>query len=156
MYPWHGLWRLLLFLTRKLLFLWVRTRTLEGQLQRLTTLAGQPVCYVVEYPGMADLAVLEQECIRHGLPRPSAGLVLEGAREWRAVAFLRRSPGRRRKGRPDRLERLAEAVQSGRVRGGGRRPGLGVLGPLAGQGTARSSSSCSRRTGSWSDGCASC
>jgi len=115
MYPWHGFWRLSLFLTRKLLFLWVRTRTLDAQLQRLATLAGRPVCYVLEHPAFADVAVLEQECVRHGLPRPSAGLALEGAREWRAVAYLRRAPRRRPKGRVDRLERLAEAVQSGRV-----------------------------------------
>jgi glycerol-3-phosphate O-acyltransferase len=115
MYPWHGLWRLSLLLTRKLLFLWVRTRTLDSQLQRLSALSGQPTCYVLEQPGIADLAVLEQECIRNRLPRPGAGLSLENLREWRAVAHLRRTPNRRRKQRPGRLERLAEAVQAGRV-----------------------------------------
>jgi glycerol-3-phosphate O-acyltransferase len=115
MYPWHGLWRLALLLTRKLLFLWVRTRTLDGQLQRLAALSGHPVCYVLEHPGMGDLAVLEQECIRNGLPRPSAGLALEGGGEWRAVAYLRKSPGKRRKDGGGRLQRLAEAVNAGRV-----------------------------------------
>jgi glycerol-3-phosphate O-acyltransferase len=115
MYPWHGLWRLALLLTRKLLFLWVRTRTLDGQLQRLKALSDQPVCYVLEQPGMADLAVLEQECLRNGLPRPGAGLAHEGVKEWRAVAYLRGSRGRRRKSRAGRLERLADAVQSGQV-----------------------------------------
>ncbi|NGP52654.1 glycerol-3-phosphate 1-O-acyltransferase PlsB [Thioalkalivibrio sp. XN8] len=115
MYPWHGIWRLSLWLTRKLLFLWVRTRTLETQLERVGALAGTPVCYVLEHPGMADMAVLEQECIRHGLPRPSAGLVLGELREWRAVAYLRRKPRRSRKGKPGRLERLAAAVQAGQV-----------------------------------------
>lgn len=113
MYPWHALWRLALLLTRKLLFLWVRTRTLEAQLQRLAAFAGRPVCYVLEHAAFADLAVLDQECIRNGLPRPSAGLQFEGAREWRAVAYLRRKPRRGR--RSGRLERLAEAVQAGRV-----------------------------------------
>jgi glycerol-3-phosphate O-acyltransferase len=113
MYPWHGLWRLTLLLTRKLLFLWVRTRTLETQLQRLGALADKPICYVLEHAAFADLAVLEQECIRNGLPRPAAGLVIDGAKEWRAVAYLRRGPRRGRK--PGRLERLAEAVQAGRV-----------------------------------------
>ncbi|HRP87134.1 MAG TPA: hypothetical protein PLS34_06405, partial [Gammaproteobacteria bacterium] len=97
MYPWHALWRLALLLTRKLLFLWVRTRKLEAQLQRLKALADQPVCFVLEHPAFADLAVLEQECIRNGLPRPSAGLSFDGTREWRAVAYLRRKPGRRGK-----------------------------------------------------------
>jgi glycerol-3-phosphate O-acyltransferase len=115
MYPWHGLWRLLLLLTRKLLFLWVRTRTLDTQLQRLGGFAGQPICYVLESPGLADLAVLEQECIRNGLPRPGVGLSMAGLREWRAVAYLRRAPRRRARHRPGRLERLAEAVQAGRV-----------------------------------------
>jgi glycerol-3-phosphate O-acyltransferase len=114
MYPWHGLWRLALLLTRKLLFLWVRTRTIDSQLQRLGALAGQPICYVLEHPGMGDMAVLEQECIRHGLPRPSAGLALDTGKEWRAVAFLRASRGRKRK--PARLERLAQAVQASHAR----------------------------------------
>ena len=115
MYPWHGIWRLSLLLTRKLLFLWVRTRTLDPQLERVSSLAGTPVCYVLEHPGMADMAVLEQECIRHGLPRPTAGLSHGELREWRAVAYLRRKPRRSSKGRPGRLERLAAAVQSGQV-----------------------------------------
>jgi glycerol-3-phosphate O-acyltransferase len=113
MYPWHGLWRLALLLTRKLLFLWVRTRTLEAQLQRLEALAGLPVCYVLERPGLADLAVLEQECIRKGLPRPGAGLVTGGIKEWRAVAWLRKTRTRGGKPKPGRLERLATAVQGG-------------------------------------------
>jgi glycerol-3-phosphate O-acyltransferase len=114
MYPWHGLWRLALLLTRKLLFLWVRTRTIDSQLQRLSALVGQPTCYVLEHPGMGDMAVLEQECIRHGLPRPSAGLALDAGKEWRAVAFLRESRGRKRK--PARLERLAQAVQASQAK----------------------------------------
>jgi len=112
MYPWHGLWRLSLLLVRKLLFLWVRTRTLGPQLERLAAMNGHPICYVLEHPGMADVAVLEQECIRNGLPRPSAGLSQDGLKEWRAVAYLRRTP-RRRKGRSSRLERLAESVHAG-------------------------------------------
>jgi hypothetical protein len=59
MYPWHGLWRLSLLLSRKLLFLWVRTRTLDAQLERLKALSDKPVCYVLEHPGLADMAVLE-------------------------------------------------------------------------------------------------
>ena len=114
MYPWHGFWRLALLLTRKLLFLWVRTRTIDSQLQRLSALAGQPICYVLEHPGMGDMAVLEQECIRHGLPRPSAGLALDTGKEWRAVAFLRAS--RSRTPKPGRLERLAQAVQAGHAK----------------------------------------
>ncbi|NHA13411.1 glycerol-3-phosphate 1-O-acyltransferase PlsB [Thioalkalivibrio sp. XN279] len=115
MYPWHGLWRLSLWLSRKLLFLWVRTRTLDAQLERLKALADKPLCYVLEHPGLADMAVLEQECIRHGLPRPGDGLAQGGLKEWRAVAYLRRKPRRSRKGRPGRLERLAAAVQAGQV-----------------------------------------
>ncbi len=115
MYPWHGLWRIALLLIRKLLFLWVKTRTLEPQLERLVALADGPLCYVLERPGLADLAVLEQECIRRGLPRPSAGMSAEGLKEWRAVAYLRPTPRGRRRRQGDRLERLAAAVQSNRV-----------------------------------------
>ena len=116
MYPWHGLWRLALLLTRKLLFLWVRARTIDTQLERLKALADLPVCYVLERPGMGDLAVLEQQCLRYGLPRPSAGLVLDEVKEWRAVAYLRRGRRRGRKQRPGRLERLAEAVKAGHAK----------------------------------------
>ncbi len=115
MYPWHGFWRLALLLTRKLLFLWVRTRTLDGQRERVKALADKPVCYVLEHAGMADLAVLDQECLRAGLPRPGAAMGGEGLREWRAVAYLRRTTRRGGRPRPGRLERLAEAVQAGRV-----------------------------------------
>ena len=73
MNPWHGLWRLALFITRKILFLWVKTRLLDGQVERVQAAARYPVCYVLERPGLADLAVLEEECLRHGLPPPSAG-----------------------------------------------------------------------------------
>jgi glycerol-3-phosphate O-acyltransferase len=115
MYPWHGLWRLALLLTRKLLFLWVRTRTIDAQVERLTALAGKPVCYVLERPGIADLAVLEQECLRKGMPRPSAGLdagrgggVARSGLPEADPAQAAQAPGRR-------LERLAEAVQAERV-----------------------------------------
>ncbi|MFU8895220.1 MAG: glycerol-3-phosphate 1-O-acyltransferase PlsB [Gammaproteobacteria bacterium] len=103
-------------MTRKLLFLWVRARTIDTQLERLKALAELPVCYVLEHPGMGDLAVLEQQCLRHGLPRPSAGLVLDEVKEWRAIAYLRRGRRRGRKRRPGRLERLAEAVQAGHAK----------------------------------------
>lgn len=115
MYPWHGLWRLSLLLARKLLFLWVRTRTLDSQLERLEEFKDKPVCYVLEHPGLTDLAVLEQVCIRAGFPRPAAGLAREGLKEWRAVAYLRRGRGGRKRVRPGRLERLARAVQEGRA-----------------------------------------
>ncbi|MEJ2514890.1 MAG: glycerol-3-phosphate 1-O-acyltransferase PlsB [Gammaproteobacteria bacterium] len=114
MNPWHGLWRLTLLLTRKILFLWVKTRTLDGQVEGVAAAADHPVCYVLERPGMSDLAVLEQECLRHGLPVPSAGVMVGGREEWRAVAYLRRAARRRRPHHSERLERVAEAVQSGR------------------------------------------
>ncbi len=114
MNPWHGLWRLTLLAIRKILFLWVRTNLLEGQAERVKALEGKPVCYVLERPGLADLAVVEQECLKAGLPVPSAGMTVGGQREWRAVAYLRHTRRRRRPHQSERLERLAQAVQSGR------------------------------------------
>ena len=115
MKPWYALWRLALLGTRKLLFLWVRTRVLENQLERVLAVAGGPVCFVLDRPGLADIAVLEQECLRHGLPRPSAGIDAGGQREWRAIAYLRQKRRRGKPHRSPRIERLAAAVQEGRL-----------------------------------------
>jgi glycerol-3-phosphate O-acyltransferase len=106
-------------------------------------------------PGLADLAVLEQECIRKGLPRPGPpGLGARERREWRAVAWLRRdrSGG---KPKPGRLERLAAAVQAGAAKEVVVVP-VSVFWGRSPDKEGSSSSCCSPRTGASSGGCASC
>lgn len=113
------LYRLGLGLTRKFLFLWVRTRVLDDSREVLEGLGDGPVCFVTERPGLAEAAVLDEVCIRAGLKAASRGLRAPGLNESRAVLHVRR-PGRtflKRSRPPDlsRLERIVEAVDAGRV-----------------------------------------
>ena len=97
----YGLW---IGLVRRILFLWVRTRLPEDQGEVLGALGDGPVCFVLERQGLAESAVLDQECLRAGRPLPSRGIHLPGLRESRATVFLRRS------GRPPDLSRLVRIV----------------------------------------------
>jgi glycerol-3-phosphate O-acyltransferase len=103
----HGLW---IGLVRRVLYLWVRTRLPEDQEAVLGSLGDGPVCFVLERQGLAESAVLDQECMRAGRAPPSRGIHVPGLRESGATVFLRRS------GRPpdlSRLERIVNAVAGG-------------------------------------------
>jgi len=103
----RGLW---VGLVRRVLFLWVRTRLPEDQREILGALGDGPVCFVLERQGVAESAVLDQECMRAGRAPPSRGIHVPGLRESGATVFLRRS------GRPPdltRLERIVGAVAAG-------------------------------------------
>ncbi len=108
---WLGLDRLTLWLLRKIQFLWVRTKVLPETARPEGFDPDKPVCYVLERSGLADLLVLEQVCLEHGLLVPTEGLHIgEGVDERLAVLRLRRFSGlivRRPTGKPSpRLGRL--------------------------------------------------
>jgi glycerol-3-phosphate O-acyltransferase len=110
---WHSLYRAFMAVFRRILFIWVRTETLQPQLDRLRELAGEkPVCYVLETPSLTDMAVLEREVAKAGLAPPLDGLG-PPLDEWRAVVFLRHQRIGRKPHQSERLRRLVEAVQSG-------------------------------------------
>jgi glycerol-3-phosphate O-acyltransferase len=117
--PWNSLYRVWLDLSRRLLFLWVRSRVPPDQRERLEGLPDSPTCYVLERPGLAEAAVLDQELIRSGRTPASRGIAQPGLTERRAVVYLRGS-GRRflRRNRPpdlSRMSRVLSAVGSGAV-----------------------------------------
>ena len=104
----YGLW---IGLVRRVLFLLVKTRVLQDEEQLLQSLGDGPICFVLERSGLAESAVLDQECLRAGLKPASRGIQAPGLKESRATVFLRRS-GRKP---PDlsRLERIIAAVGNG-------------------------------------------
>jgi len=104
----HSLW---IGLVRRILFIWVRTRTPEDQKELLQALGDDPVCFALERQGLTEAAVLDHVCLRAGRDAPSRGLRLPGLRESSATVFLRRSARRP----PDlsRLDRIVRSVGDG-------------------------------------------
>jgi glycerol-3-phosphate O-acyltransferase len=72
---------------RRILYLWVRSETINpgagSSLDR-----SRPVIYVLESPAATDLAVVDQECRRLGLPRPVRPVALGPVLEPRAHFYL--------------------------------------------------------------------
>lgn len=70
----QGIRSLILTLSRKILFLWVRTNVSGNSLETLNLDPEKPVCYVLQYSSLSSRLVLEQEVIRAGLPGVSRAL----------------------------------------------------------------------------------
>ncbi len=110
-----GLDRALSLLSRKLLYVWVRTQTLPQDLSTLNLDPNKPVCYVLQTRQLSNLLVLETETQRLGLPRALSRLKSLDVREDRSFFFLTRgdTAGPMRRNRfaySPRLKRLMQAV----------------------------------------------
>ncbi|TBV03478.1 glycerol-3-phosphate 1-O-acyltransferase PlsB [Phytopseudomonas dryadis] len=55
---------------RRLLYLWVRSETINQSALTLKLDRSKPVFYVLQRPALSELAVLDHECSKTGLPRP--------------------------------------------------------------------------------------
>ncbi len=55
---------------RRLLYLWVRSETINQPAFSLQSATNQPVLYVLQKPSLSDLNVVDYECRKAGLPRP--------------------------------------------------------------------------------------
>uniref|UniRef100_UPI000534B8D8 hypothetical protein n=1 Tax=Pseudomonas monteilii TaxID=76759 RepID=UPI000534B8D8 len=55
---------------RRLLYLWVRSETINQSSMTLNLDRSRPVFYALPSPALTDLAVLDHECTKAGLPRP--------------------------------------------------------------------------------------
>lgn len=113
---WNNIYRMWLRLVRRVMFPWVRFRVIKAP-QQDSERPTDPVCYVMERSGVADAAVLDQECIQAGRSPPSEGIQVAGINEPNAIIYVR-SFGRRifsRSKPPDlsRLERIVQAVRDG-------------------------------------------
>jgi glycerol-3-phosphate O-acyltransferase len=97
---------------RRILYLWVRSETISPgtstQLDR-----SQAIIYVLESPAITDLAVVDHECARLGLPRPALPVALGPTLEPRAFFYLTPAAdwlGRQdKRGAPPALQRLISA-----------------------------------------------
>ena len=85
---WLGLDLLFIWLVRKLLLLMVRTQVQPDDPANLNLDPDKPVCYVLKNESLADYLVMDEECRNLDLPRPYAGLSLDGLRMRHAVVFM--------------------------------------------------------------------
>ena len=53
---------------RRLLYLWVRSETINQSAFTLKLDRSKPVLYVLQQPSASDLAVVDRECTKAGLP----------------------------------------------------------------------------------------
>ncbi|GGJ82017.1 glycerol-3-phosphate 1-O-acyltransferase PlsB [Pseudomonas matsuisoli] len=99
---------------RRLLFLWVRSETINQPSLNLKLDRTKPVFYVLEERSTSDLAVIDYECIRLGLPRPVLPVAIGDQLEQRGYFPLTTGPGwfgEQPEGRPPAvLLRLTHAV----------------------------------------------
>jgi len=102
---------------RWLLSLWVKPEVKpEAALAAIGAQQAAPVCYIFERRSAVDVAVLENLCIRQGLPRPRGRIVGRGKSEVRAAIPLQSSRGffdaRIERRPPAELFRLAEVLRA--------------------------------------------
>ncbi|MBP2843633.1 glycerol-3-phosphate 1-O-acyltransferase PlsB [Pseudomonas sp. PNP] len=99
---------------RRLLYLWVRSETINQSSMTLNLDRSRPVFYALPSPALTDLAVLDHECTKAGLPRPVLPVAVGPLQEPAAFFYLTPDPdwlGRQDKsGAPPTLERLVAAV----------------------------------------------
>lgn len=82
-----------IWLLRKIIALWVRSSARPPDVEQMLVGRGRPICYVLERESLSDLLVLQDLCVRAGLPRPSRRLVFGRVSERRSLCALERSGG---------------------------------------------------------------
>ncbi|KFE44977.1 glycerol-3-phosphate 1-O-acyltransferase PlsB [Pseudomonas syringae] len=106
--------RLVFGTLRRLLYLWVRSETINQSSFTLNLDRSRPVFYALQSPSLSDLAVIDTECSKAGLPRPVLSVAVGELNEPAAFFYLTPGPdwlGRQDKsGAPPTLERLISAV----------------------------------------------
>ncbi|MFA1030020.1 Glycerol-3-phosphate acyltransferase [Pseudomonas syringae pv. helianthi] len=106
--------RLVFGTLRRLLYLWVRSETINQSSFTLNLDRSRPVLYALQSPSISDLAVIDTECRKAGLPRPVLSVAVGNLIEPAAFFYLTPAPdwlGRQdKRGAPPTLERLVAAV----------------------------------------------
>ncbi|MGN8249025.1 glycerol-3-phosphate 1-O-acyltransferase PlsB [Pseudomonas sp. SMV7] len=106
--------RLIFGALRRLLYLWVRSETINQSSLTLKLDRSRPVFYALPSPALTDLAVLDHECTKAGLPRPVLPVAVGPLQEPAAFFYLTPDPdwlGRHdKRGAPPTLERLVTAI----------------------------------------------
>ncbi|AYF90397.1 glycerol-3-phosphate 1-O-acyltransferase PlsB [Pseudomonas sp. JS3066] len=78
---------------RRLLYLWVRSETINQSAFTLKLDRSKPVFYVLQQPSASDLAVVDRECTKAGLPRPVLPVGVGDLMEPAAFFYLSPEPG---------------------------------------------------------------
>ncbi|WP_313328639.1 glycerol-3-phosphate 1-O-acyltransferase PlsB [Stutzerimonas balearica] len=111
--------RLVFSLLRRVLYLWVRSETINQSAFTLKLDRSKPVFYVLPRASLSDLAVLDTECSKAGLPRPVAEVAVGNHLEPAAFFFLAPAAdwfGRRSRPTPPApLVRLVGALEQNAV-----------------------------------------
>ena len=80
--------RLLFSSLRRLLYVWVRSETINQSAFTLKLEQGKPVVYVLQRESVSDLAVVDHECRQGGLPRPILPVQVGANVESKAYFYL--------------------------------------------------------------------
>lgn len=111
--------RLIFSIVRRVLYFWVRSETINQSAFNLKLDRSRPVFYVLQRASLSDLAVLDHECGKTGLPRPVAEVAVGNHIEPAAFIFLNPAAswfGRRtRVVPPAALVRLVGALEQNAV-----------------------------------------
>ncbi|NIF16203.1 glycerol-3-phosphate 1-O-acyltransferase PlsB [Pantoea sp. Cy-639] len=106
--------RLIFGALRRVLYLWVRSETINQSSLTLKLDRSRPVFYALSSPSLTDLAVVDHECSKAGLPRPVLPVAVGPLQEPAAFFYLTPDPdwlGRQdKRGAPPTLERLVAAI----------------------------------------------
>ncbi|WP_397380658.1 glycerol-3-phosphate 1-O-acyltransferase PlsB [Pseudomonas sp.] len=106
--------RLVFGILRRMLYLWVRSETINQSAFTLKLDRSKPVFYVLQQPSTSDLAVVDTECRKAGLPRPILPVAVGDLLEPAAFFYLTPEPswlGRQdKRGISQTLQRLVSAL----------------------------------------------
>jgi len=93
-------------ISRKILYLWVKTEVIPTDIQKLDIKPNHPVIYVLETRSWSNLLVLEEKCVQLGLPEPLEKISASELDAWHSVytiaprqpfkAWLQKQPKRSR------------------------------------------------------------
>lgn len=106
--------RLVFGALRRVLYLWVRSETINQSAFTLKLDRSKPVFYVLQQPSASDLAVVDTECSKAGLPRPVLPVTIGEQVEPAAFFYLTPEPGwfggQDKRGAPPTLTRTLAAL----------------------------------------------
>ncbi|MCG8670386.1 MAG: glycerol-3-phosphate 1-O-acyltransferase PlsB [Pseudomonadales bacterium] len=83
-----GVNRLIYWLVRRVLYIFVKTTVRPDDIKTLNLDPEKPVLYVIKNKSLSDLLVLDEECKARNLPRPTENLIFNNLSESNSAFFL--------------------------------------------------------------------
>lgn len=114
MLRWLGLDSIFRAISRRLMYLWVRTQVLPNDLTLLGINPDKPICYVLQNRLLSNVLVLDTEAGKLGLHRPLSSMRSFGLREKHSLLCLTRGeqPGPLSRPRHQHSPRLAALIEA--------------------------------------------